>query len=297
MPLPNEHPSNPVSKWFKRAWSWLRSGQIKSYHQELFQWHCDTFFPFDQHLSEAEMRYLHTCFRLPSGYLEIPESGYDGYSYYTYSHRIVGDKVNSSRFAYGSVLKSNKALKAALPIFKEKGISIDPYFLEDENSKFYGLGWDILEGHLKVYFRIPELSLMHNSSLLSLLEEDLPRYRPEGLISFTYIEGQLHEEKVYVYPYDRDPSRKTDTNPGTQKLPHQKRTSQVSLFPGAKGRALMATSKRGIITQYDVDKVKYWRNKLSDVGLELIKKYDDEMGETLDTIAMVDRDNYTLYFP
>jgi hypothetical protein len=160
-----------------------------------------------------------------------------------------------------------------------RGVEVDRYFVDDPNSFFYGLGWDIDEGHLKVYFRLLDLDEMPQTELRGLLEMTLPREqrRAEGLVSFTYVGSALYEQKVYVYP-----------------LPSS--SEEALLFSGIKGRVLMATSRRGVVTQYDVSSTGTWREKLNEAGKALIDTYA-RRGYTLDTIVMEDADHFTLYFP
>lgn len=272
--------TNKPSMW-RRLWAPVRRAwkrHVRRFHESLFAWHSKTFYPLADEVSAQEMRYLQTCFALAESFQETPESGYDEYSYYTYSHRVHGDQVNSSRFAYGSVAHPALALEAAMPVLEERGITVDPYFLEENNSLFYGLGWDLLAGHLKVYFRVLRLTALPQSSLQALYEQTLvPNPRDEGLISFTFVGDQLHEEKVYVYP-----------KPEAEKY--------GEIFPGAKGRALMATTRRGTITQYDVSHVKHWKERINPAGVTILQAYAQK-GYALDTIAMQDQDQYTLYFP
>ncbi|MCB9643788.1 MAG: hypothetical protein H6728_12005 [Myxococcales bacterium] len=279
MDLPQRRPSISPLAWLKRLFRHFLKRKAKSIHQSFFQWYCETFFPIQEHLTPNELAYVQRCFDIHGWFAErAPESSYEEFSYFTYSHRVRGDQVNSSRIAFGSLTKPDEMFVAAAPILKERKIEVDPYFLIHENSRFYGIGWDLDEQHLKVYFRLLDLDLLPQTSLRTLLQQTLPREqrRPEGLVSFTYIGNQLHEEKVYAYPLP---------------LEHG-----GELFPGAKGRVLMATSQRGVITQFDVSSTEAWRKKLNPAGQKIIDAYAQQ-GYTLDTIVLTDDDNFTLYFP
>jgi hypothetical protein len=252
--------------------------RVAKIHRRFFQWYCQTFYPLRDNLSQTEWEYLEACFQTAETFCEIPSSSsYEEYSYYTYSHRVNGEQVNSSRFAYGTVVNSQKVLPYSLAVIAERELSIDPYFIEDPNSLFYGLGWDFEAGHFKVYFRILDLEQLPHPSLHKLLENIPAERRCEGLVSFTYLGKAVIEEKIYAYP-----------------LPCLE--SSGELFPGTKGRTFMATSTRGIITQYDVSTTKLWKQRLNPTGQAIIEKYAKQ-GYTLDTIAIQDPDNFTLYFP
>jgi hypothetical protein len=271
--------------WQRWIVSWLRrffNPKINQLHRDLFAWHCKTFFPFDQHLHQSELDYLHACIDLSELYPETHiDTGYEEYSYFTYSHRIVENKANSSRMAFGSLSYPHESLEAAMPVFEHRQLDLDTYFLTSPNSLFYGIGWDILACQFKVYFRILVLDQLPQASLQPLLvhRETMSSCRQEGLVSFTYHTetGALHEEKVYLYP-------------------EPEVASTEMLFPGTKGRVVMATSKRGALTQYDVSAAGPWLAKMNQTGHDIIAQYKTQ-GYPLDTITMQDRDHYTLYFP
>ena len=247
--------------------------QLLNYHRYLFQWHCRKFFRFRRYLSEAEKAYLEVCFALPKAFREVSESGYEHFSYYSYSHRVQGDRVNSSRLAYGSVVNPAPALEAARPVLQERSLQVDDFFLDEERSKFYGLGWDVLEEQFKVYFRVPQVATLP-AQLTHLLEGyDLDDHRQEGLVSFTYTRNLLSESKIYLYP-------KTSLN----------------LPAGAQGQASMVSDQRGLVKQYDLSQPEEWATRLSPPGQKILQLYR-ELDEDLDTIQYQDEENYTLYFP
>lgn len=273
----------PSKTWYSLLTAplrWLLQDKVSQIHSNFFAWYCEHFYPLREELTEKEWAYLQACFAIAEVFAEVPhDSGYDEYSYFTYSQRVKGTEVNASRFAFGSVANPNETLQAAMPVLEERQVPLDSYFLSSPNSYFYGLGWDLMARQFKVYFRILNLKEMPFPTLLHLLESTLSEEdrRAEGLVSFTYIEQELYEEKVYVYP-------------------KQETEKYQDLFPGTKGRAVMATSRRGTITQYDVSATKLWRQKLNETGKKIVDTYSRH-GYTLDTIAMQDQDNFTLYFP
>lgn len=247
--------------------------QLLNYHRYLFQWHCRKFFRFRRHLSQAEKAYLEVCFGLARAFREVSETGYEHFSYYSYSHRVQGEQVNSSRLAYGSVANPEPALQAALPVIQERALKFDEYFLDRAHSKFYGLGWDILEEQFKVYFRILSVQTLPDSLTHLLQEYVLDDHRPEGLVSFTYTRNQLSESKVYLYP-----------------------KSSLNLPPGAQGQASMVSDQRGLVKQYDLNQPEQWTARLNAPGQRILELYR-ELDEELDTIQYQDEANYTLYFP
>lgn len=247
--------------------------ELLNYHRYLFQWHCRKFFRFRRYLSEAEKAYLEVCFSLAKEFREVSDSGYEHFSYYSYSHRVHGDKVNSSRLAYGSVAHPQPALEAARPVLRERSLALDAYFLESPHSKFYGLGWDILEEQFKVYFRVQPVQLLPDNLKHLLQDYDLEDHRDEGLVSFTYTRNQLSESKIYLYP-----------------------KSSLNLPAGAQGQASMVSDQRGLVTQYDLSQPEQWAQRLSGPGRRILELYR-ELDEELDTIQYQDEENYTLYFP
>ena len=274
-------PKRKNTSWLSPLFRLIRrliGKKITNIHRNFFQWYSDTFYPLREHMTDKEWKYVQACFEIAEYFSEVAESSdYREYSYYTYSHRVKGNEVNSSRFAYGSIANPHEMLQAAIPVLEERKLSIPPYFMEDSNSLFYGLGWDFIANQFKVYFRILDLEALPQNSLQALLSETMDNRRAEGLVSFTYIDNILYEEKVYAYP-----------------LPEADEFGEI--FPGTKGRVMMATNKRGVITQYDVSTTKSWKQRINQKGQELIEIYA-KRGHTLDTIAMKDRDDFTLYFP
>jgi hypothetical protein len=240
--------------------------EILNYHRFLFEWHCRNFFRFRRHLTAAEKDYLEVCFALPDSFEEVSESGYTGFSYYTYSHRVEGEQVNSSRLAYGSVAHPEPAWEAARPVLRERGLE-PPRF---PDSCFYGLGWDIQEQQFKLYFRVRRMQSLPTQVLSLAASFDLHQHREEGLVSLTYTGGELSETKVYLYPRQ--------------------------LQPDLKGEALMLTDRRGAVSQLDVQTPEHWKARLNAAGQRILEKYR-ERNEALDTIAYQDPDHYTLYFP
>jgi hypothetical protein len=244
--------------------------EILTYHRSLFQWHCRHFFNFRRKLHRTEKDYLEACFRLPHDFKEVSEGGYEHFSYYTYSHRVKGDQVNSSRLAYGSVLHPEPAYRAALPVLEYRGIEAGEALTQ--NTKFYGLGWDLLEDQFKLYFRTLSWSQLHPTFLSLAQGYDPAEHRPEALLSVTFEAGTEVERKLYLYPTD-------------EHLPS-----------GVQGYARMITDRRGEVAQEDVDPASTSAHTFNSVGERILEQYS-EIGETLDTVAYNNENDFTLYFP
>jgi hypothetical protein len=244
------------------------------YHRRLFDWHCRTFHPFHQELCEDERAYLEACFALARDWREVPEWGHADICYYTYSHRVAGDRANSSRIAYGSILHAERAVEAAERVLHRRRVRIDPFYLDDAGSKLYGLGWDLIEGLFKVYFRVRSLASIPDSSLQALMRNQTREMRSEGVVCFAFAGTSLHESKVYLYPEAAPPPGDTT------------REYRVS----------MLSTRRGRVEQVDVADGRGWLPRINEAGRRIVALYA-EVDEGLDAIAYGDRDHYVLYFP
>lgn len=244
--------------------------ELVTYHRTLFQWHCRNFFNFRRKLHRKEKNYLEACFRLPSDFKEVSEGGYQHFSYYTYSHRVKGTSVNSSRIAYGSVAHPEEAFEPAKVVLEHRAIELPSSLTL--NTRFYGLGWDLEQEQFKVYFRALEWTQLH-PDFRDLAGDHAPQeHRPEALLSVTYRGNELEERKLYLYPTEKH-------------LPN-----------GVQGFARMMTDRRGEVAQEDLDPQSLAHHDFNQAGKEIIEKYE-EIGEPLDTVAYQSKDNFTLYFP
>ncbi|RME75926.1 MAG: hypothetical protein D6776_02210 [Planctomycetota bacterium] len=244
--------------------------RLTRYHWRLLAWHSRRFHPFLRLLSPEEKAYVRRCFALATGFVEETEHGARHFSYYTYSHRVRGDRVNSSRIAFGSISAPQAAWELARPVLAARGIDLDRTLPEWPRLTFYGLGWDFEAGDFKVYFRTADLGpLRERLAPLVALRRD--GSLPEALVSVTYRHGEHHEDKLYFY-------------------------ETFDLPPGVRMRARMASSRRGLVEQYDLQDVKLWAERLNDAGRRILRRYR-EVGERLDTIAWQGPDAFTLYFP
>lgn len=247
--------------------------KVGLFHRMLFRWHCRNFYPFKKNMTVAERRYLKACFELLEEFRETSETGFEKFSSFTYSHRVKGDKVNSSRIAYGSVERPEEALAAALPVIRERGITIPADLASSPKARFGGLGWDIEDDQFKVYYRWLGLGNLPDSLAPLVKDIDLGEHREECLLSFTYVNNALDEKKVYLYP-------KTE-----RELP-----------AGVANETWMVTSKRGLVHQYDLYYPSNWAAKLNKAGRDIVAKYRSRR-QGLDTITYVNEDDFTLYFP
>lgn len=243
--------------------------RLQTYHRSLFQWHCRHFFNFRRQLSGVEKVYLETCFALAQSLDEVSDGGYAHFSYYSYSHRVKGDSVNSSRLAYGSINQHDQAFQAALPVISHRGVTL-PEGLSDQ--PFYGLGWDIEDGLFKAYFRSRDWRSLPPSLADLVVDYSWNDHRPEALLSLTWKAADLVERKVYLYPLAADGK------------------------PGVRGQARMITDTRGEVIQDDLEPHTVIPYDLNETGVRILAKYE-EVGETLDTIAYKNSEDFTLYFP
>ncbi|MBI2373504.1 MAG: hypothetical protein HYV07_05840 [Deltaproteobacteria bacterium] len=245
--------------------------RLARYHVHLFEWHSRTFHPFDEVLSDLELDYLDASFHMADKADERPRTGYRHFSYYTYSHRVAGTGVNSTRLAYGTLSKPKQLWPKAKLVIEERGLDLERALPRHEDLGFYGLGWDLAAAQLKVYFRVPDV-LALPGSYADLLTLRPAVHRAEGLVSASFVGPEMVERKVYFYPLGDD-------------------TEDRSLRT-----VLMSTTARGRIAQLDVPGSDAWRSELSPPGQHIVDLYAS-IGESLDTIAFDDPDHFTLYFP
>lgn len=239
------------------------------YNQRIFDWHCKNIYPFDKKLSLMELIYIKKCIQY--SYWELLRPFYcifdpiiKRFSYFTYSHRSIKQVINSSRIAYGAVINHHNIYPLALTIFKEKNIVIE--IEPSSNINFYGLGWDIVRGHFKVYFRFFDYQFLEPFYKKLLPDESKMKNNYEsGLLSITYDRnGNVFERKIYTYPKNtRIVKLKSD----------QREDTQRDCFHNGK-----------------------WKRKLDDNGKKLIDIYEKD-NYHLDTITYKDQHNYTMYFP
>lgn len=237
------------------------------YNKNIFNWHCENIYPFNDKFSINEKAYIEKCISL--SYLELLRPLYaindpliKRLSYFTYSHKIANKNINSSRIAYGSVICPKEAYVSVLPVLNERNIKCE--IVPDKNNIFGGLGWDFENSHFKIYFRFINhiyLPLLYKK----LLPLDTSDKCNGGILSITYnFKGGIIERKIYCYP------------------------KKYMI-------AELRSDKRKDI-QKDCSYDENWKNKISIVGKNMLNKYKKN-NYLLDTITYIDKVNYTLYFP
>jgi hypothetical protein len=241
---------------------------MMKYQQHLYEWHCQNIYPFDKRLSETEQQYVHNCISLSwweglRPFFILWDEMVPRLSFFNYSQKVDGDKVNKSRISYGSTVRPDAAYVYAKPVLEERGVELP--IPPTGTFAFGGLGWDIEENQFKVYYRFHDFSKMPKKYQLLAKVKKNTDYAPQGILSWTFDDqGNISETKVYRYP--------------TNEL-------EAHLF----------SEKRKDI-QVDCKKDSSWKDKINEKGLEILGKYGDS-NHFLDTISIKDKDHFTLYFP
>ena len=244
----------------------IKKNRFIKFNQEVYNWHCQNIYPFHEKLTQIENDFIKKCIILSHWELLRPfyciiDPFIKRLSYFTYSHQIINGNPNSSRIAYGSVIRPKKAYKYALLVLKERNIKCE--LSPDINMDFGGLGWDIKNNYFKIYFRFYDFKKLPD--IYKMLLPDMNNNNISGLLSITYDNnGNILERKIYSYP----------KNEMIAKLKSQYREE----------------------IQQDCNKKIKWEEKLDITGKNILKKYKNNNYE-LDTITYKDKNNYTIYFP
>lgn len=161
------------------------------WQKKLWTWHCKNVYPFHEKLTPKEQEYIERCMRLSWGELLRPFLVYCDpllvrLSFFSYSHRVKGERVSSGRVAYGSAIFPQTAYEYAKEVLAERGV-----VLPIENHVIFGgLGWDLEEGTFRVYMRCKKLELLPRSKKTG-----------EGGVAWTFdAQGKKIEEKIYSFP-------------------------------------------------------------------------------------------------
>jgi hypothetical protein len=253
--------------------------------RELHAWHRRTFFDFDKHLNQLEKDYIAACVEL----MDAREHKVDHnlfYSTVSYSHRVRGDKVNSSRVAYGSLRHRDRLRQPMERILRSRGIS--PEVMGNLPDAF-GLGWDIEAGHLKVYIHLRSLAGIEDREAARLVRKvGETKVHDFGLVSYTFEGPRLSERKVYVALREPRPAQVRDY-PFRDLITHTN---------------FMITDRRGIVPQVDLKSGELdGKRYLNAAGRKVCEAYQRAMGRELtardasvDTLAYQGPDELTLYF-
>jgi len=236
------------------------------YNKNVYKWHCNNIYPYHKKLSKIEQNYIQKC--INTSYWELLRPLYfifDPFirrlSYFTYSHRIKNGKANSSRIAYGSAINHKKAYENARNVLAERKIVCE--IVPDQNINFGGLGWDIENGHFKIYFRFFNYEKL--SPKYKKLLSDMSDYCKSGLLSITYDNnGNIFERKIYCYPKN-------------EKVANLKSETRNDI-------------------QQDCNKDIDWSSKVCNIGRRILDTYKKDEYR-LDAITYKDKRNYTMYFP
>ena len=242
---------------------------IKKVHT-LLDFYNDNYFPIKEYLSKKEMNYVDNI--LLYSPMDIWNFSMEGkrLSFISFSHEydINEDRIIHGRFACGSIVNYNMAFTDALEVLKERKIVIPEYLVK--KCRFGGLGWDFNKNYFKVYFRFFDKKVLKNIKFITKHQKHLKKignkYWDEGLISLTYNELGLMEEKVYLYPKYKDFNENHET--------------------------IMLCSRRGIIKQLDIHNDNEYKYDKVD---KLIDEYD-KVGFKLDTISK-NKNRIIMYFP
>ncbi|NCD35014.1 MAG: hypothetical protein EOL87_16550 [Spartobacteria bacterium] len=256
--------------WYEKAvlplyYLRMRKGFV-AFQEQLFDWHCDTFFDFRSRLSVKEIAYIKLCIAHSLSYRNVT----DLYSFYTYSHNVSRNtgEIDSGRLAYGLLSGVSPIIEPAREIAAEKGMDLTCF--DDPNCIFYGFGWDFSDAIEKIYFRYRHFDQLP-ARLKRLMNHDKRPFCRKGIISASYRHGQLSEEKLYRFTC------------------YRLRTNYAILFSGKR-----------CVEQHNNPKVPGKEVELSpfsDASVQLIKRYKEEQGIALDTYAINKKKGVdTLYF-
>ena len=269
---------------------------LPDFHRALLNWHVGTFFqPLYDNFSDEYKVYWEAFLRNCSidwqtTFMQQLEKEYF-LSAYTYSHRIKGDKVNSTRISYGAASPPPEYLvKAAEDVLKAEKVELpEPFNNLQGKFKFYGLGWDYATSHLKTYHHgesidLPEELKKSAASGRKLVTND---YDPHCLVAFTYNGSEMLEQKLYLYATEMEHIK--------EPLPTGTLNAACVLTAGALNRGtfwqLDVTHTRG--PQFDSPE---WVPRFGEKASEIYKKYYNT-SMRLDTLGYAGPDDLTMYFP
>ena len=251
-------------------------GAIQKFHG----WFCENYHDFRKSLSKDELSFTNGAFEC------MDRNGSFSYAYerqlvfsnVSYSHKVTGATVNSSRMAVGSFVNPEFIVPSAKKCLENRGIATDKIA---DFDKTIGLGWDVDQGHIKVYIFNKSLDKTSDSEVKSMvnLYDDSSREKRFGcgLSSVTFKGKEVIEKKAYVV--SRVPS------------------DEVGFSARIKNKVYMLTTDRGVVPQYDLYPSYDIGQYLNPVGNSIVNKYREEISTPVDTIAYKNNDDFTLYYP
>lgn len=265
-------PSCTKTRERKTAISPYQRGVARQFHR----WYCSTFFDFTPHLSDAEHDYIFKAMDLMDDWAYSLNNQVE-LSTMSYSHRIEGRRVNSSRLAYGSLKYQSTLQEDIQKILHQRKILTRDI---PDQAHISGLGWDIAAQHFKTYLYVDDLHRLKDPLLKALLATNWqPDFHRFGGVSYTFQGGKKFETKLYLYP------QRAADHVDASLLP---RESQGNITH-------MVTNLRGTVKQIDVNDDYFTAEILNDEGRAIYQKYHDKKWP-LDTIAYHNRESFTLYF-
>ncbi len=263
----------------------LKSSYYKAIFSRYHDWYKDTYFNFDKHLNSKEREYVATCQSL------IPDWKYKvnqnvSLSYLTYSHRVKGLKVNSSRLACGII--SNKELQnQMLKIIKQRDIKL-PQGISSEY--LVGLGWDFESDFFKYYYYFPSIQSLNQRQrdfIKKQSKQSFNNIHSMAIYSKTYKGNKEHEEKIYLYLKNKDYSKS---------ISYPKKD--------IKNITAMITDKRGVVPQYDFikderDSNNHFNKLFNIKGQSIVRENEEYMRHARHgsyTVNYKNPNDFTLYF-
>ncbi len=280
------HLLSPVVGWAKQGALSAASveGSDKDFMKKFHEFYCQNYFNFDKHMTTQEKEFVkHRLMEPDSWWVKMSPSV--ELSTITYSQRILGDKVNSSRIGCGSLTTKDASQRMAREICKGRGINLSE--LSDQGSPL-GLAWDFEEDLFKVYFFEKNLKQQPDKSLKSLFSQ-ITDYELHdfGIRSYSFKVGKIVEKKIYA------PLKST-----TKIDQLTKDKSLLSMKNKIQHINLMVTDHRGVVPQYDVKFGETLESKVFNAqGQKIITELDSKLALKMDTLSYNNKEEFTFYYP
>lgn len=256
----------------------------KEFMKKFHEFYCQNYFNFDKHMTAQEKEFIkHRLMEPDSWWVQVSPSV--ELSTITYSQRIQGAKVNSSRIGCGSLLPQDASQKMARDICKSRGIKLAE--LKDQGSPL-GLAWDFEEDLFKVYFFESNLKQQPDSSLKTLFSQ-IANYEVQafGMRSYSFKGGKIVERKIYA------PLKSVDKMGQVTKD-----KSLLAMKNKIQHINLMVTDHRGVVPQYDVKFGEALDNNVFNAqGQKIIAELDQKLALKVDTLSYLNKDEFAFYYP